>query len=202
MIFICDDFLENPYESRNFVLSKKPDLIIDGKRIVPGVRYYNPSTRIDDSGIGNLILNKTKKITGENLTLNHSGFHFLKKKFCEGGAHYDVNSRYAAVLYLNPSSPNNSGTRIFSHKKNYNFCNQEQYVKSVKKFMLSNNNFLDRFLYKKEITKYEKQFGKGMDVENKFNRLVIYDANYVHKALNFFGNKLENCRLTYFCFMI
>jgi hypothetical protein len=129
-------------------------------------------------------------------------FHFLKKKFCEGGAHYDANSKYAAVLYLNPIPSNNSGTRIFSHKKNYNFYNQEQYIKSVKKFMLSKNNFLDRFLYKKEIIKYEKQFGTGMNVENKFNRLIIYNSNYVHKALNFFGNKLENCRLTYFCFMV
>ena len=117
MIFIRDDFLKNPYEIRSSVLSKKPDLLIDAERIIPGIRYYDPQTGLDDSGVNFLILDIVKKITGENVKVHHSGFHFLQEKFCEGGSHHDQNTKYAAVLYLTPNPPSNSGTRIFDHKK-------------------------------------------------------------------------------------
>lgn len=201
MIFIRDDFLKNPYEVRGSILSKKPDLLMDAERIIPGIRYYDPQTRLDDSGVNFLILDIVKKITGENVNVHHSGFHFLQEKFCEGGTHHDENTKYAAVLYLTPNPPNNSGTRIFDHKKNYSFKGKEKYLNSVKKFLLSDKNTIDKFFYKRSLKTYDRQFGKGIDIVNKFNRLVIYDAHYVHKALNFFGDRLGNCRFTYFCFM-
>ena len=52
---------------------------------------------------------------------------------------------------------------------------------SVKKFLLSDKNTIDKFFYKKF-----KNFAGGamvvygIDIVNKFNRLVIYDAQYVH----------------------
>lgn len=200
MIFVIDDFLENPKSCRDFFKREKPDLIQE-KNIIPGLRYYNPQTGVDHTGIGNLIAKKTTEIVGERLSAYHCGFHFLYSKFEEGGSHWDSGSRYAAVLYLNENPPKNSGTRIFDHRSNYNFEGQEQYEKSISKFLKSDQNFIDRFLYKRSMRKYDKQFGLGDDIENVFNRLVIYDANYVHKALKFFGNKIDNCRFTYFCFM-
>ena len=78
MIFIRDDFLKI-HMKLGVLFFLKPDLLIDAERIIPELGYYDPQTGLDDSGVNFLILDIVKKITGENVKVHHSGFHFTRK---------------------------------------------------------------------------------------------------------------------------
>ena len=43
--------------------------------------------------------------------------------------------------------------------------------------------------------------GEQISIENKFNRLIIYNAGLVHSAEGCFGDSIENCRATFVFFI-
>jgi len=194
MIFIIDDFLNNPYEIRNHALSDNLNYIEDYNHLIPGIRSYG------EDSISNIVLRKINLLTGENLQTKVSGFHLTTANDCCGNIHVDAKCLYAAVLYLNLNPPKNSGTRIFNSGYNYNWIGEEEFINKTKKFRSSKNNYLSRLKYRFHMKRYEKQFGIGMDVENKFNRLVVYKSPIAHKALNCFGRDRNDSRLIFFGF--
>jgi hypothetical protein len=198
MIFIIDDFLSDPYKIRNYALNKL-NYTTDKNYIVSGKR--NIFNGDDNTNTSNLILKKIQDITGAcNRTIN-CGFHLNSQLDYCGNIHVDARkTHYAAVLYLTPDPKPDSGTRIFQSGYQYKWRGEQKFLQRIKNFNKSNKFFIDRAKYSWHTRKYEKQFGIGMDVENRFNRLVVYKSTLAHKALYFFGDNKFNSRLTFFGF--
>ena len=93
--------------------------------------------------------------------------------------------QYAAIIYLTPDAPPNCGTSFFRHKK-YKICNSEIFSKSD--WYQSDLNYKEPHLDK---TPWEAVDNIG----NVYNRLVIFDAQYIHAVTEYFGQDINNSRL-------
>ncbi len=93
--------------------------------------------------------------------------------------------KYAAIIYLTPDAPPNCGTSFFRHKK-YKIRNSEIFSKSD--WYQSDLNFKEPHLDK---TQWEAVDNIG----NVYNRLVIFDAQYIHAVTEYFGENINNSRL-------
>ena len=40
-----------------------------------------------------------------------------------------------------------------------------------------------------------------IEVSNKFNRMVVFDSDRIHRPQNYFGTNKENCRLSMIFFL-
>jgi hypothetical protein len=92
--------------------------------------------------------------------------------------HVDI-QEYAGLIFLTPDAPPNSGTSFYRSKytkRNKVGLNGDEIV--------FKNGFLD-----------STEFELVDQVGNVYNRLVLFDAQMIHAASNYFGNKLENGRL-------
>ena len=95
------------------------------------------------------------------------------------------NQKYAAIIYLTPDAPPNCGTSFFRHKK-YKIRNSEIFSKSD--WYQSDLNYKEPHLDK---TQWEVVDNIG----NVYNRLVIFDAQYIHAVTEYFGEDINNSRL-------
>lgn len=103
-------------------------------------------------------------------------------QYCVGGDqlvyHYDV-QEYAGILFLSPDAPPETGTSFYRSKNTLKRKIEEKDISVTFK-----NGFLD-----------STQFDVVDVVGNVYNRLVLFDAQLIHAATNYFGNSLENGRL-------
>ncbi len=201
MISIFDNFLSDPYKLRDYALKSGLEYFKEEGDIIPGIRHYDLLTQKDKSNTSDIILRKIQQITGECNASSNCGFHLTSDRDYCGNVHVDAKkAKYAAVLYLTPNPKPNSGTRIFNSGYDYEWRGEDNFCEITKNFNRSKKSWLDRIKYSYHMKNYDRQFGKGMDIENKFNRLVIYKSPVAHKALYFFGNTYANSRLIFFGF--
>jgi glycosyltransferase involved in cell wall biosynthesis len=99
--------------------------------------------------------------------------------------HYDE-QKWAAMIYLSPNAPFESGTRLHASKINGARHSHENSDIVDDAF---HGDFYDQ-------TKFHTVDSAG----NVYNRLVIMDARHIHSAGNYFGNTLETGRLTHLFF--
>jgi len=98
--------------------------------------------------------------------------------------------QYAAMVYLTPDAPPETGTNFFRHKetgKRHNLDIDWASGEGAKVF--PGDTFLDK-------TRYETVDSIG----NVYNRLVIFDGGMIHSASEYFGSKIENSRLHHMFF--
>ena len=93
--------------------------------------------------------------------------------------------KYAGIIYLTPDAPPECGTSFFRHKK-YKLRNSEIFSKSD--WYQSDLNYKEPHLDK---TQWEVVDSIG----NVYNRLVIFDAQYIHAVSEYFGEDIHNSRL-------
>ena len=93
--------------------------------------------------------------------------------------------KYAGIIYLTPDAPPECGTSFFRHKK-YKLRNSEVFSKSD--WYQSDLNYKEPHLDK---TQWEVVDSIG----NVYNRLVIFDAQYIHGVTEYFGEDIHNSRL-------
>lgn len=174
---VVDNFYEDPYAVRKFALEQE---------------YFD-----DDGYIGR----RTRKqfLTDELKTQ----FEFLLNKKITKWEEYGMNGRfqhnwageklvyhcdeqrYAAIIYLTPDAPFETGTSTWAHKATRIHHNSHPGIMSC----FNQRTFVDRTPYEMVDT-----FG------NVFNRLVIFDGGCIHSATEYFGDCLENCRLWHMFF--
>ena len=93
--------------------------------------------------------------------------------------------QYAAIIYLTPDAPPNCGTSFFRHKK-YKIRNSEIFSKS---------DWYQSDLKYKEPHLDKTQWEAVDNIGNVYNRLVIFDAQYIHAVTEYFGENINNSRL-------
>lgn len=190
---VVDNFFEDPYEVRQIglnLLAKEYSCILnDSTKNYPGIRYPTPNH------IATHIINFLEKTFNKSVKNFCSHYHITSSIHGLGMIHQDADSYmeniYAGLIYLNENPPEKSGTII---------CNRVHYVdesdieKSYNSMCLTHDIKIIT-----EFAKYRDQHNGNYEIEteieNKFNRLLIYNGNLHHAPYHYFGNNLFNSRL-------
>lgn len=175
MFTIIDNFYSDPDSVRDFALSL--DFSVSGN--YPGLRTQ-PCTN-EGGYIDNIKLSLEKIINKKITEFPLDNYNTAFQLTLEGDTtwvHHDAMS-YAAVVYLTPDAPLESGTAIYRH-------NITGIMKHGPEQPLDFNNF----------SIPEDQWEIVAEAKNIYNRLVIYDAMYYHRSvLPGFGTDKQTGRL-------
>jgi hypothetical protein len=176
-LFVVDNFYQNPDEVREFALKQeyKEDL-----RFYKGLR----STQIfHPRGIKE----EFERIIGEKITdfplSGINGCFQITTSNDPQVYHHDL-QKWAAMIYLTPNAPYTSGTRLHRSKINGTMHISEPNIQDA-----FSGGFYD-----------SSKFDTIADAGNLYNRLVIMDAQNIHSAGPYFGQNMEDGRLTHLFF--
>ena len=177
-LFVVDNFYSNPDEIRNYALTQV--------EYEEDIRYYKGlRSKTTYKPIG--IKQAFEDIIGQPITVwdehCYNGVFQIVRAQDPQVYHYDL-QRWAAMIYLSPNIPAQSGTR--THRSLINGA-RHQFDAGVDDAF--NGNFYDS-------TKWETIDSVG----GVYNRLVIMDAQAVHSAGPYFGGDMYSGRLTHLFF--
>jgi len=184
-IIVIDDFYTNPDKIREYALK----LDYQNPENHGAVGYRCESGRKIQEGTKELF----EKLLHKSIQngSNYGGWDYSTNgcfQWCNGNTpivyHCDA-QQYAGIVYLTPNAPPNTGTSFFRHKK-YKLRNSEIFSKSD--WYESDLNYKEPHLDK---TQWEVVDSIG----NVYNRLVIFDAQYIHAVSEYFGEDINNSRL-------
>lgn len=167
-LVVIDDFHSDPDKEREFALSQEYNV----KGNYPGVRtksFANDETK-----------KLFEQILGKRITYwpgEYNGSYQKATDNLKSWVHRDLTD-YAAIIYLTPDAPVNSGTTFYRHKKL-----GVEYENPSNKKQLDNDS-----------SNYNA-WDIVDSVGNKYNRLVIFNGRRSHSSTTYFGSKAENCRL-------
>lgn len=186
---VVDDFYKDPDAVRNFALSleyKEHKDYFKGRR-TDNSYFVDGTKEIFESLLNRKITNWNHQMSG-------------RFQFCTANEpivyHHDTQT-FAAVVYLTPEAPPESGTSFFRRKntkqyKNLTDSEAAPLNKTSKELLFETyleNAVLDR-------TKWEL-----IDlIGNRYNRLVIWDAQLFHAANAYFGGSINDSRLFHIFF--
>lgn len=178
--FIVDDFYKDPMSVREFALNQN---YIDG-----GFGRGFIGKRSEQQYLFDGLKERFESIIGKKITKWHE--HGMNGRFQLNVAgepivyHCDDQS-YAAMIFLTPNAPPESGTSTFRHRSSNIY---HKYVSNIED-AFNYKTFLDKTPYDLVDT-----FG------NVFNRLVIFDGGLIHGANGYFGSDFEDGRLWHMFF--
>jgi hypothetical protein len=172
-IIVIDDFYINVDEVRQFALSVEYQ---------PNLKFYKGLRSVKNyqqDGIKEvfetLIGEKIKSFPNEGST---NGCFQITTAEDPQVYHCDL-QKWAAMIYLTPNAPLQSGTR--THKSKINNAVHGSDVNISQSFIGGHYD--------------STKFDIVDDISNVYNRLVIMDAQQIHSAGNYFGNSKESGRL-------
>lgn len=187
-LIVVNDFYDNPDMVRQFAIKNLPFQKSD----------YHRGKRTAGRYILNGTKEKLEEIIGRKITnWNHAEYANGAFQYCTSTDPivYHVDSQsYAAMVYLTPDAPLESGTSFFKSK-----------VTGATSFEDINNEFEEyqetfRGL-SKDLNFYDKtQFELIDTVGNVYNRLVIFNAKAIHAAAEYFGDSIETSRFFHLFF--
>jgi hypothetical protein len=199
-IIVIDNFLPNPDEVRKMALSQayiKNTKETIAKSKFPGARTgeltkINPEyadlinrklvSAVYNAGQSSII---SVKITSE--------FQYVTGSYGFGKVHRDP-ADVAAVLYLTPNAPADTGTEFY---KQVNYDIPHELVVAYSDVCSSIAMGIPITEEQQKIKdEYLSNYVKTDVVANIYNRIIIYPSNYPHCATRYFGNTLEDARLT------
>lgn len=187
-LIVVDNFYQDPDKVREYALKqefKHNELYHKGARTE---KIYIPSWAKDE--FSRLLNKEVKEFVGAT-----GVFQYCVAKD-NVVYHYDT-QEYAAMVYLSPDAPLQTGTQTFRSKITglHKAATQEdadRFKMSVEELdskSFNGNNFYDRH---------------NMDlvdsVANIYNRLVIFDARTLHAATSYYGDTKLNSRLFHLYF--
>jgi len=192
----------NPYAAKDIVVVDnfymQPDLV--RSYAIHNLTYsesdYHKGKRSDTSFILNGTLERFQDILGKTIyNWNHPNYANGRFQYCTATDPivYHVDSQnYAAMVYLTPDAPLQSGTAtyksIYTNKTKYQEAGGADYEKAFKG-RSSGLNFYDK-----------TSFELVDNIANVYNRLVLFDAKNIHAAVNYFGDTKENSRFFHLFF--
>jgi hypothetical protein len=193
-VTVVNDFYEDPDEVRSFALAQEFQFCHE----ITGNEFVFPGSRTKDLRVLNSAL--YEKICKKLISIFHNAEHDYMKwaistsfqsvaaEYKQGAIHTDHNTIFAAVLFLSPDAPLDSGTSLY--KKNKTF-DQQKYIQAIEQ-----NDAIYRAKQKVMLTDYHSMFDEVVRVNNVYNSLILYEGETFHAANSFFGNALKDARLT------
>lgn len=192
-VTVVENFYQDPDAVRTFALSQK----YKSRKQMKGANYVFPGCRTKDLSIINKPLYEkvSQKINAlfHNMKYDHmrwaiqTSFQSVSEEFGQGVIHQDDNTVFAAVLYLTPDAPIDSGTSLY---KPNNHFNEDAYMKALQE----NDKRFDQGELIMD-TAYHNMFDEVVRVNNLYNTLILYEGDQYHAANRFFGKTLNDSRL-------
>jgi hypothetical protein len=182
--FVVDNFFEDPHAVREFALNQK---YWDGEGAV--------GCRTRKQFLWDGLKEKFEEIIGEKIPDHtETGFGWddigINGRFqsCKAGTpmvfHCD-SQKWAAVLFLTPDAPPQSGTSFYRHKETkIRHASEIDWNSGQGDVVFNQKTFIDPTPYERVDT-----------VGNVFNRLVIFDGRLIHSGNDYFGWDMESSRL-------
>ena len=174
-LIVIDNFYENPMEVRNFALKQE----YVEEPYYPGKRSKSYACQEHKERFQKILEPFVGKIKNFPFDTDNGKFQYSTSND-HSWIHYDnINMEYAAIIYLTPDAPVESGTSFYQFMDGTMNAHECKFMKS------------DFGKYDKDMTKW-----KLVDkVGNVFNRLVIFDSSRYHTAVDYFGSDIYNGRL-------
>jgi len=176
-LFVVDNFYTNPDQVREFALNVEFKTDIQWYKGLRSVQPYRPKG----------LKEAFEYIIGEKITVweehGHNGCFQICTAEDPQVYHFDQ-QKWAAMIYLSPDSPLESGTRLHKSKVTGLRHSSEEGID-----FSFNGGFYDS-------TKFDITDSVG----NIYNRLIIMDARCIHSAGPYFGQGIEDGRLTHLFF--
>lgn len=193
---IVDNFFEDPDQVRAHALSLRTYEecnfhAMDG--VFSGYR-----ANIQNESIENFIIAKIQSLLNSKINFLAYKFHLNTTVSMFGCPHFDIDKHdkvnFAGVIYLNKNAPVDSGTSLYEseHDKIEHYVAKMQILYDVS---LPPQNKI-KLKIAKEISEFKSKLKVTASSENVFNRLIIYPASVYHSPENYFGETLEDGRLT------
>ena len=192
-VTVIENFYEKPDAIRKFALKQQYTFCKD----VPNIEYVYPGCRTKDLSYLDTLL--FEKICKKLVTVFHNAehdqmrwlittsFQSVAAEYNQGVIHTDAKTVFAAVLYLTPDAPLDSGTSLFKPNKTFDETKYQQ--------ALIDNDVRFKAGEIAMATAYHSMFDEIVRVNNVYNTLIIYEGRHFHAANNFFGKTLEDSRL-------
>jgi glycosyltransferase involved in cell wall biosynthesis len=176
-MFIVDNYYANPDEVRNYALTQ-----VEYEQDLRWYKGFRSKTVYRPEGMKESF----ERIMGERIIDFESGYNGVFQIMVSSDPqvyHYDT-QRWAAMIYLSPNAPIESGTRLHKSRRNATRHRDEPMADDAFR-----GDFYDSTI-----------FDVADSAANIYNRLVIMDAGCFHSAGPYFGNTLETGRLTHLFF--
>jgi len=193
---VIDGFLPYPNVVRGWALNQNfydcqdYSILIGSHTSWPGTRTQHIMDL--DKDYANTILSEFSRIIQTNYSTQsmsiRSYFQSCLKSDGDSWIHQDNDVDIAAVLYLSPNAPTNSGTSLYK-------CRDISRWSSLDIDTMKQINALER----RDL--YENLFERVDVFGNVHNRLIVYPGSIFHKSNEYFGDNLTNGRLTQIFFV-
>jgi hypothetical protein len=188
-LVVIENFYSNPDAVREYALSLE---FIDDDRYYKGrrtaARPVFPGTK-----------ECFERVLGRRITEWESHLYNGVFQYCiaqDNLVYHSDHQSYAAMVYLSPQAPGDTGTSFFRHRKlglmkDPSAADCQRFNKTADE--IRRDMFQDNY--------YDRSPWELLDVVgNVYNRLVIFDAKRVHAASGYCGNTKENGRLFHIFF--
>jgi hypothetical protein len=175
--WVVDDFYANPDEIRELALRQEYEVNHDGQLGYIGTRTRQQFLFDGLKEQFEHIMNR-RIIRWEDHGMNG---RFQYNVAGEPLVFHCDDQAWAGMLYLTPNAPYASGTRTHALKGTDIRHRDQPRIKEC--FLPGSRNF--------DGTRFETVDQLG----NVYNRLVIFNAGYLHSAVDYFGFNKDNCRL-------
>jgi|DEB0MinimDraft_6_1074348.scaffolds.fasta_scaffold33031_2 hypothetical protein len=195
-IIVIDNFLQNPDEVRRMALSQTYKKNDASGGYWPGGRTEQVSKLNPEYAdpIHRKVLSVAYNIerSSDMAVKISSEFQYVTDDFGFGKVHRDPDE-VAAVLYLTPDAPVDSGTEFYKQVANIPEDLSAAYT-DVCASVATGNPITEEQQKIKDA--FFSNYVKTDVVANIYNRLVVYPSIYPHCATRYFGNTLKDARLT------
>jgi len=194
--FVIDNFFEAPDLWRQYALEQT---------FFKGNRGNWPGERTEllsqlNNNLAETVKNKLLEYFPQFLNFDYADitFQIIGKPYGQGWIHTDAEEHdVAGFVYLTPDAPTNTGSTIYADQHDWN---PEKFTKlfidDVNNDQRPDDSVIDKYRHDQR-----SKFTKSITIENKYNRCVMFDPSKWHSANDFFGDTLNNSRLTlvFFC---
>jgi len=193
-VAIVENFYEDPDAVRAYALKQQYQFLTDKKN----APYVYPGSRTLD--IVDLDKTLQEKILKKFISIFHNSeydvmrwavstnFQSVTEEYGKGVIHTDQNTILAAVLYLTPDAPLDSGTSLFKPNNTFDETKYQKALNDGDKRFRAGDIVMD--------TSYHSMFDEIVRVNNVYNTLIVYEGRHYHAANQFFGKTLEDSRLS------
>jgi hypothetical protein len=193
-VAIVENFYEDPDAVRAYALKQQYQFLTDKKN----APYVYPGSRTLD--IVDLDKALQEKILKKFVSIFHNAdydvmrwavstsFQSVTEEYGQGVIHTDQNTILAAVLYLTPDAPLDSGTSLFKPNNTFDETKYQKALNDGDKRFRAGDIVMD--------TSYHSMFDEIVRVNNVYNTLIVYEGRHYHAANQFFGKALEDSRLS------
>ena len=175
-LIVIDNLYDNIDEVREFALYLPFDVFGN----YPEARTKNHFTESAKNIIENALnLNSEKVVDWLDHEGGYSGSFQMTTRHNSSWVHVDAYNDWAGVLYMTPNAPISGGTGFYKSKIDGSLTGDETQGN------FPNGTWTD-------MSKWEKV----SEVGNIYNRLILFRSNQWHTSLDYFGEDMNDGRLT------